>query len=122
MSIFDDWQDRNVTDAQALQALASDLGEVESQLAPMEQEKQALRDQISLVLEHYGGAATIAGFGRLEITAASVVVSYDKKQIEELLIDLTTTHPEIAARLAGCRVKGTRAGSLRITREKAGKR
>ena len=121
MNIFEQWEAGEVSDEQALRSLASDLGEVESQLAPIEQEKQALRDQISRVLDHAGGTATIAGFGRLEITAASVVVSYDKKQIEELLIDLTTTHPEIAARLAACRVKGTRAGSLRITREKAKK-
>lgn len=118
MSTFTDWQDGQLTDEQALRSLSSDLGEVESQLAPIEAEKQSLRDQISQVLEHAGGTATIAGFGKLEITAAAVVVSYGKKQIEELLIDLTTTHPEIAARLAACRVKGSRAGSLRITREK----
>lgn len=118
MSTFNDWRDGQLTDEQALRSLSSDLGEVESQLAPYEAEKQALRDQISQVLEHAGGATTIAGFGKLEITAAAIVVSYDKKAIENLLIDLTTTHPEIAARLAGCRIKGSRAGSLRITREK----
>lgn len=118
MTTFDDWRAGFVTDAQALRSLASDLGEVESQLTPFELEKQSLRDQISQVLEHAGGQAQIAGFGRLEITAASVVTSYDKKQIEALLIDLTSTHPEVAQRLAACRVKGTRAGSLRITREK----
>lgn len=118
MSTFDDWQDGRLTDDQALRALASDLGEVESQLAPIEAEKAALRDQISRVVERIGGVAQIAGFGKLEITAASVVVSYDKRQIEDLLIDLTTTHPEIAARLAACRTRGSRAGSLRITREK----
>jgi hypothetical protein len=118
MPTFDDWQNGTITDEQALRSLSSDLGEVESQLAPIEAEKHILRDQISQVLERAGGATTIAGFGRLEITAPAVVVSYDKKQIEELLIDLTTTHPDIAARLAACRVKGTRSGSLRITREK----
>lgn len=119
MSIFDDWQQGDITDDQALRALAMELGEVESQLAPIEAEKQALRDQISRVLDRAGGVATVAGFGKLEITAAAVTVSYDKKQIEDLLIDLTATHPDVARRLAACRVRGSRAGALRITREKA---
>lgn len=115
---FDIWQDGKLTDIQALRALCRDLGEVESQLAPLEAERAALRDQISHVLDRLGGTTEITGFGKLEITAPSIVKSYDKKRLDQLLIDLAAEAPELVARIAACRTESARAGSLRITRQK----
>ena len=49
MTIFDDWRDGAISDIEALHAIASDLGEIESQLAPLETERQNLRDQLSQI-------------------------------------------------------------------------
>jgi hypothetical protein len=118
MTIFEDWRDGQIGDVEALHALASDLGEIESQLAPLEAERQTLRDQLSQVLERLGGRATIAGFGKLELTAPTITRSFDKKRLDQLIIDLAADAPELAQLIAACRTEAPRAGSLRITRDK----
>jgi hypothetical protein len=118
MTIFDDWRDGQISDVEALHAIASDLGEIESQLAPLENERQNLRDQLSVILDRLGGRTTIPGFGKLELTAPTITRSYDKKRLDQLIIDLTTDAPELAQLIAACRTEAPRAGSLRITREK----
>ena len=118
MTIFDDWRDGHISDVEALHALASDLGEIESQIAPMEVERQTLRDQLSQIVGRLGGRASIPGFGKLEILPASVTKSYDKKRLDQLIIDLATDAPELAQLIAACRTEAPRAGALRITREK----
>src|SRR5690349_3226231 len=100
MSIFDDWQDGHVPDADALRTLCRELGEVESQIAPLEAERAVLRDQLSRVLERLGGRAAIAGFGKLELSAPAIVRSYDRQQLDALLGELATEAPEVAARIA----------------------
>ena len=118
MTIFDDWRDGTISDVEALHALASDLGEIESQLAPLEAERQNLRDQLSQIVGRLGGRASVAGFGKLELTAPTLARSYDKKRLDQLIIDLATDAPELAQLVAACRTESPRAGSLRITREK----
>lgn len=114
MTIFDGSDE--AIDRDILRALCYDLGEVESQIAPLEAERQQLRDKISLVLARMGNKAELAGFGKLELTAPAVVHSYDKKRLDELLIALAGEAPEIAERLAQCRTESARIGGLRITR------
>jgi len=118
MTIFDDWRDGSISDVEALRALASDLGEIESQLAPLEAERQNLRDQLSQIVGRLGGRASVPGFGKIELTAQSLARSYDKKRLDQLIIDLATDAPELAQLVAACRTEAPRAGSLRITREK----
>ncbi len=60
--IFTSWQSGGISDREALRALLSDLGEVESQLAPLEAEKIELRAQISEVLAQLGGRAEAEGY------------------------------------------------------------
>ena len=86
MTIFDDWRDGTISDVEALHALASDLGEIESQLAPLEAERQNLRDQLSQIVNRLGGRTSVPGFGKLEIMPASVTRSYDKKRLDQLVI------------------------------------
>ncbi len=52
--IFADWQAGAISDREALRALLSDLGEVESQITPLETERADLRTQISEVLASLG--------------------------------------------------------------------
>ena len=118
MTIFEDWQAGDASSDVALRALTRDLGEVESQIAPLEAERAALRDQISQVLERMGGRVDLAGFGRLEIMPPSVARGYDKKRLDQLVLDLAADAPELAALIAECRTESARAGGLRIIREK----
>jgi hypothetical protein len=120
MGVFEDWQEGLATDVQALRALCSDLGEVESELVPLQEQREQLRAQIGEVVAHLGGDAEIAGFGRLTITSASVTYGYDKRRLDALIVELAADYPEVVARLAACRTQSMRAGGLRIEREKAG--
>ena len=117
-STFEDWHNGRITDQEALRSLCGDLGEVESMLQPLESERVNLRDQISHVLDRLGGRAEVAGFGRLELSAPAIVRGYDKRRLDELLDELASEAPEVAARIAACRIESARAGGLRITREK----
>lgn len=121
MTIFDDWQDGIIANTVALWALTRELGEVESQLAPLEAERTALRDQLSQILARLDEPVAIPGFSKLELTAPSVMKSYDKQRLNELLIALAIEAPDVARRLVACRVESARAGSLRITRERGTK-
>src|SRR3712207_1081957 len=73
---------------QRLYALRQELGEVESQIAPLQQERDRLRSELSLLVEELGGKVTVAGFGRLKVSNASFVVSYDRKMIERVILKL----------------------------------
>ncbi len=103
---------------QRVYTLCQELGEVESQIAPLEQERRRLRAELSLLVEELGGKATVEGFGRLEVCNASFVVRYDRKAVEAVilkLIDLGQYH--IADALRACKKESARPGVLRVLRE-----
>ena len=120
MSTFEDWRDGAMSDEQAARYLALELGEVESELAPLNAQREILRAGLSHVVGKLGNKHEIPGFGRLENTAPSVVTSYDAKAIEALIVDMSAAEgmSEWAQRLARCKKQSARSGSLRITREK----
>lgn len=116
---FAKWELGDLTNEQALNALCSELGEVESEIEPLKREQQDLRDKISQVLDRAGGKAEVAGFGRIEITAPAIVTGYDRQKLDDLIVTLAAEgHSKTAQQIARCRTQSQRAGSLRITREK----
>jgi hypothetical protein len=98
-----------------LQSLLEEVRTVEDALALLDVQRTRLREEIRQRVERLGGRVLLPGEGRLEIIAPSVAVSYDRRQVEALIIELTTTHAAIAARLAACRKESPRNGGLRIT-------
>lgn len=119
MSAFAEWDAGTITDTQALHALAMELGEVESELAPLEAQRQRLRDELSRVVAHMGGKAEVAGFGQLTMTAPSVSRSYDAKGLDELCLQLIQDgYGPIAEQIARYCRESARTGSLRIVRER----
>jgi hypothetical protein len=98
-----------------LQSLLDELRTIEDAISLLSAQRTSLRDQISQHVAQLGGRVMLSGYGRLEITPPCVTVSYDRRQIETLIIELTTTDPTMAARLAGCRKEAPRSGGLRIT-------
>src|SRR5262245_43897416 len=98
-----------------LQSLLDELRPIDDAIALLQAQRTSPRDQISERVDRLGGRAVLPGYGHLEITAPSVTVSYDRRQVEALIIELTTTAPVIAARIAACRKESPRTGGLRIT-------
>jgi hypothetical protein len=83
----------------------------------LQAECERVRGELSLVIEELGGKVTIEEFGRLEVSNASFVVTYDPKQIEAVilkLIDLGQYH--IADAIRSCKKESARPGALRVMR------
>lgn len=119
---FRAWRDAELDTDKALHELCATLGEVESQIAPLTAEKEQARNEISYILAAVGLTAhTVAGFGKLEVTPATLVKGWDSKALQSLLDELLDESPDLAARLNRCRTQTSRAGSLRITRERGTK-
>ncbi|HNP85180.1 MAG: hypothetical protein JST60_08255 [Chloroflexi bacterium SZAS-1] len=113
-SNFTEWQSGAISHREALRRLLSDLGEVESQIAPLEAEKAELRTQISEVLAEMGGRAESEGY-RLTITSPGVSARYDAKELDQLVDYLLARgDDEIARLILKSRKESARAGQLRI--------
>lgn len=112
------WEAGELTDVQALHALASDLGEIDSELAPLEQAKKAARNAIEAIVMRLGGKAAAAGY-EMQVTQGSTRVSFDTRKCEALLAKLIANGLLDAAEdLAAARVESHVSGSLRITKER----
>ncbi len=89
---------------QRLHALCQELGEVEDQIRPLEEERRRIQAELSLLVEEFGGKVTVEGFGRLEVSNASFVVSYDRKGVEALILTLIDLgHYHLADALRACK-------------------
>lgn len=119
-----DWEAGNLTDLEALRSLCSDLAEIESELEPLEAEKKKIRATVERIITRLDGQkAEVKGFGSLAMSGGSVRTSYDTKMCDSLLAKLAANgYPQIAEELAAARKETVVVASLRITREKEGKR
>jgi len=111
---FADWQAGAISGRQALHALLTDLGEVEDEIARLDAQRAALRDQIAQIVACEGDM--VIGDRRALITAPTVVASYDRQALDDLVARLAATHPDVAQQIAACRRESMRAGGLRIER------
>jgi hypothetical protein len=116
-SAFAAWEAGDLTDLAALRVIWSDLREVEDQIALLNEQRDAIREQISQIIAKTG-TMVVAGFGKAMLTAPTRVVSYDSKQLGLLWQDLSHTHPDIARRIQSTQKISERSGGLRIEKEK----
>lgn len=117
-TIYDHFVDGLATPVQTLRSLCRDLGEVESELIPLQAQRDLLRAQISEVLTMIDGEnAVVPGFGVVKLTSASYTLRYDTDRLDAVLDELEETHPDIAQQIARCQIRGMRMGGLRIERE-----
>lgn len=120
LDIYARWKDGDTGPMEALRALCSDLGEVESDIKPLEAQRDRLRDKIGdIVARQDGQRVEVRGFGRLMITAPGITEGYDGKALDALVAELRDDGNEaMAERILALKGKKMRAGGLRIEREK----
>jgi hypothetical protein len=117
--VFESWKAGDIGPHAALRALCSQLGEVDSDLQALQDEREHIRGQVSEIVHSLGGKVEVPEFGELRITEPSRVSSYDRKALDELVLWLVDhDQPGVAQRITGCRKESARAGSLVIRRTK----
>ena len=117
-NIYAAYLDGDATAMEALRSLCDDYEEIEQSYKDFEGLRNQTREQMSHVVDRIGGKVEVKGFGTLTITAPTITEGYDKAKIRDLIMDLVSDYPDIAARLAACATKSARSGGLRIEREK----
>ena len=111
--------DGDVTAMEALRSLCSDYEELDVTYKDFEKLREQTREQISNVLVKIGDKVELKDFGTLTLMPPSIVEGFDKKALSELVAALALEgNVEIAQRIAACRTRTSRAGGLRIEREK----
>ncbi len=106
------------TTTDRLQDLCAELNAVEGQIAPLQAERERIRADLSVVIADLGGKVKLEGFGRLEVSQASIHVSYDRKQIENVILKLLDAgHYHIADALRSCKKESARPSVLRVLRD-----
>lgn len=118
-AIWDEWQNGDIEDKEAIKELASQLSAVEDSLEPLEATRKVIRDYLSIVVERQPGSKfNLRGFGNLSIRDATITHSYDTKVLDNLITKLVLDYPEVAQQIAACRKESSRAGGLYIIKEK----
>ena len=115
--VFTLWLNGRLGAHAALRTLWDDLRQIEVAQQQLETRRELVRDQLRQITAQLGGSTSLAGYGKLELLSATTTTSYDKSQVDALIIALTAEQPAVAARLAACRVERPRAGGLRVTPE-----
>ncbi|MFD3162712.1 hypothetical protein [Herpetosiphon sp. NSE202] len=109
----------NPADQLLLKSLCNDLVAVEDQLSELEAQREAIRARLSELVDQLGGKIQLRGFGTLQISNPSVVVSYDRKGIEQLVQELEAAgNFALVDVIQTSRKESMRSGGLRILREK----
>ena len=101
-------------------ALLSDLAEVESELKPLERQREHLRQRLADILEELDeGAVTLPGYGSARLVEAAVVPRWDAEALGRLCAYLEDRGDDaLAEMIRACRVETIRAGGLRVERER----
>jgi DNA polymerase III epsilon subunit-like protein len=118
--IFEQWQNQKLPLNVALPTLCRSFAQLEDISKNIEQQLKDLRAQISEMVTSTGSKIEIPQFGKLQMTPAQVITSFDRKRLEDLVERLTTEgNSELAAAIEACKAESNRAASLRITRTKS---
>lgn len=118
-NIYGAWLDGEATAMEALRSLCNDYEELDATYKSFEGMREQTREQISNVMVKLGDRVEVKGFGILTMTAPTITEGFDKKALTELVNALVAEGQfEIAQRIAACKTRTSRAGGLRIEREK----
>ena len=117
-STFDQWNEGDIPDNTAIDELTRQYSSLQDRLEPLNQQKELLRNQLSQVVEKVGGRSNVNGY-KLAITKPTLIESYDKKSLDQLLESLLAKgDTETADAIQNCKKTSPRAGGLQISQEK----
>lgn len=115
---FEMWEQGESQAHQTATSLLQDLEEINQVISGFEAIKARLRDQLSRIVASQGDKLELSDGYKLVLTAPGKTISYDRKKLDELVVELAGNDDEdlrlIASRLAGLRNEAERAGSLRV--------
>lgn len=100
-----------------LREAANDYARLDDEYQQVGAARDQLRGRISELVAVTGNQE-LPGFGRVEITSPSRILSYDAKALDALLLELDAAGNPLAGRIREAQREGQRAGSLRISRER----
>jgi len=112
------WIEGNATAQQAATELAAQLKDVQFQQEMLAERERTLRTQLSEVVASHGEPINAMGL-RFELTSPSIVVSYNRADVERFVLQLVEDgYAPLAQQLQQLAKKNERAGSLRVSKEK----
>ncbi len=101
----------------AIYQLSQQLSEIESQMAPLHAEREFVRAQLLPLVQQVGGKIEIPGYGKMEVSKASLTVMYDRKAVEQFILHLVDTGElHLADALRACKRESHRPAVLRVLR------
>ena len=106
-----------MTNHAAINALYQTIAALDMQIATLNTKREQARTALSSLIEAEGGKVVLAGIATLEITRPTMVASYDRAGLEDLVRKLVANgRGGIAEMIEQQRKQHHRAGSLRITK------
>jgi hypothetical protein len=100
-----------------LHVLCAALTVMESEIAPLQTERERIRADLSVVIVDMGGKVKLDGAGRLDVRQASMHVSYDRTQIDHVILKLVDAGQDhVADALRACTKESMPPGTRRSLR------
>ena len=116
LPVYQEWQDGRLATEQVLDQFCQHSARLKEQIEPLEAAQRQIRGWLTQIVESLGGKVEVVGFGQLQLTQPTLVINYDRKQLDQLVHQLVAQgQAEIAQAVERCRHQSTRAGGLRIT-------
>jgi len=118
-----DYLNGDLSPAHAARALLLDLGEIESEIKPLEAQRKDVRDTLATVLERCEDRrCTVPGYATARLAEPAMVKRWNDERLAKLCAYLRSTErDEIAEMIENCREQTFRAGGLRVEPDKAKK-
>ena len=108
---------------QRIAGLWGEIAELDSEITPLQERRDAIRDEIKELVAVVGGSISVPGFGTALMTKSGKSVSYDASVLDSLIAELLrdgvmVPAPQIAQRIADARTEKTRAGYIMLKKDK----
>lgn len=119
--------------AQRIAGLWGEIAELDSEITPLQERRDAIRDEIKELVAVVGGSISVPGFGTALMTKSGKSVSYDAPTIDSVIAkivqmvtqaqqdgDIKTAHDlgALAQKIADARTEKARAGYIMLKKDK----
>jgi len=105
--------------AQRIAGLWGEIAELDSEITPLQERRDAIRDQIKELVAVVGGSISVPGFGTALMTKSGKSISYDAPALDALTSQLLRDGEiQTAQKIADARTEKTRAGYIMLKKDK----